>query len=105
MISVRECLDRPQVLSTDRHVMQGYLDLKEVEWDGGNRVLSGVSKVVGGDPYRVSLALNGNFPIRATCGDKETSVRLSAPQGEIVELILERPENETVEWSVSFKPE
>ena len=50
MISVRECLDRPQVLSTDRHVMQGFLDLQDVEWDSEKRVLTGTSKVIGGDP-------------------------------------------------------
>ena len=59
MISVRECLDRPQILSTDRHVMQGFLDLQDVGWDSEKRVLTGTSKVIGGDPYRISLALNG----------------------------------------------
>ncbi|MBT8044703.1 MAG: hypothetical protein KJO79_07110, partial [Verrucomicrobiae bacterium] len=33
MISVRACLDRPQVISTDRHLMQGYLDMRNVTWD------------------------------------------------------------------------
>ncbi len=54
MISVRECLDRPQVLSTDRHLMQGYLDLEGVDWDKERQVLSGVSKVVGDDPYVIT---------------------------------------------------
>ena len=66
MMSVRECLDRPQVLSTNRHIMQGYLDLVRVEWNEDRTTLTGVSKVVGGDPYVISLALNGFHPDEIT---------------------------------------
>jgi hypothetical protein len=103
MISVRECLDHPQVISTDRHLMQGYLDLLRVEWDEKRHVLSGVSKIIGDDPYRVSLALNGYAAVKAEC--KGISARLSSPGEGIVELSLAGPENATVEWSVSFKPQ
>ncbi|HSP42107.1 MAG TPA: hypothetical protein VLO11_04500, partial [Luteolibacter sp.] len=105
MISVRECLDRPQVLSTDRHLMQGYLDLSEVVWNGERRVLSGVSKIVGGDPYRVSLALNGYEAITAECDPGETSAELVPRSDGVVELILKRAENASVRWSISFRPE
>ncbi|MCP4311434.1 MAG: hypothetical protein GY790_09255 [Bacteroidetes bacterium] len=105
MISVRECLDRPQILSTDRHIMQGYLDVLSVEWDEKRHVLTGVSKVVGEDPYVVSLALNGYSPGKIKCKEKGTKAQLSTPKEGIIELRLEKPENGTVEWSVSFKPE
>jgi hypothetical protein len=104
MISVRQCLDRPQVLSTDRHLMQGYLDLSNVEWDEKRRVLSGHSKVVGGDPYRVSLALNGWSPGEVASEEKSVRTRVSSPREGLLELCLEAPENGTVEWSVSFEP-
>jgi hypothetical protein len=103
MISVRECLDHPQVVSTDRHVMQGYLDLLRAEWDDERHELTGVSKIVGRDPYVVSLALNRHVPRTAQCKGKGITARLSPPQEGIVELCLEGPENGTVEWSVSFR--
>lgn len=102
MISVRECLGHPQVISTDRHVMQGYLDLVRVEWDAARRVLTGVSQIVGGDPYVVSLALNGYSPNKAGCSKEAVAVRLTPPEQGIVELCLAGPEGGTVEWSVSF---
>jgi hypothetical protein len=105
MISVRECLDHPQVVSTNRHIMQGYLDLLKVEWDEKRQVLTGVSKVVGDDPYILSIALNGYSTKKSRCTDKGTQAHLSSPKNGIVELSLERPENGTIEWSVSFKPE
>ena len=105
MISVRECLGHPQVISTNRHIMQGYLDMHSVEWDEKRQVLSGVSKVVGEDPYVVSLALNGYSPEKIKCKDKGAQAQLSTPKEGIIELSLEKPENGLVEWSVSFKPE
>jgi hypothetical protein len=104
MISVRECLQRPQVLSTDRHVMQGYLDLQREQWDGSQRVLTGVSKIVGGDPYTVTLALNGHSLGKLECANPQVATRLSPPSNGIVEFSLTGPENATVEWTVSFGP-
>ena len=105
MISVRECLDHPQVLSTDRHIMQGYLDMSQVQWDDQRRVLTGVSKIVGGDPYRVVLALNGYSPKSVTCTSKEVRARLFPENDGVVEFSLQGPQNGTAEWSVWFQPE
>jgi hypothetical protein len=105
MISVRECLRHPQVISTDRHVMQGYLDLVREEWDEKRQVLTGGSKVVGDDPYTVTLALNGHSLKEITCKSKKVKTQLSAPKDGIVEFSLTGPENATVEWTVLFDPE
>ncbi len=102
MISVRECLEHPQVISTNRHIMQGYLDVLSVEWNEKRHVLTGVSKVIGGDPYVVSLALNGYDPKEITCKDKEILAHLSSQKDGLIELSLEKPENGTVIWSLSF---
>ena len=103
MMSIRECLNHPQVLSTDRHVMQGYLDMAREEWNGGRRQLTGVSKIVGGDPYTVTLALNGHAVTNIECPDKQVSTRISAAENGCVEFTLSAPENATVEWTASFK--
>jgi hypothetical protein len=105
MISVRECMDHPQVISTDRHVMQGYLDLLRVDWDQERRVLSGVSKMVGGDPYTVTLALNGLVPLKIECSDKRIKAELAPAKDGIVSFTLKGPDHATAEWFVSFKTE
>lgn len=103
MISVRECLDHPQVLSTDRHLMQGYLDLSQVLWQEEVRVLSGVSQIVGGDPYRITLALNGHEAATVKCQPAAVKARL-LPVGEgLAEIVLENPTNTSIHWSVSFR--
>ena len=103
MISLRECLEHPQVISTNRHIMQGYLDMLSMEWDEKRQVLTGVSKVIGEDPYVVSLALNGYSPKKIKCKDRGAQAQLSTPKEGIIELSLEKQENGTVEWSVSFE--
>jgi hypothetical protein len=105
MISVRECLRQPQVVATDRHVMQGYLDLVREEWNGERQVLTGVSKLVGGDPYTVTLALNGHSLKEVRCDNAQVTVRVAAAKDGLVEFSLSGPENATVEWSAACDPD
>ena len=88
MLSVRKVEPHPQVLSTNRHLMQGYLDLADVKWDG--RRLTGKATVVAGEPFRIVVALNGFRP---------ENVAVSA-DGQLGVLTINRPRNETVEWSI-----
>jgi len=103
MISVRECLDHPQVISTNRHIMQGYLDMTSVEWDEKRQVLTGVSKVVGEDSYVITIASNGYNHNKISCKDQDTKTQISSTKDGLILLRLERPENGKVEWSLSFK--
>lgn len=43
LLAVHEQRNVPHVVSTDRHVLQGALELEEVKWDAGTRTLEGVS--------------------------------------------------------------
>lgn len=117
MISVHEVEPQPQFLSTDRHLMQGYVDLLGCSWDPARRELRGVSAVVGGEPYRVILAGNGRKPLAARVDDtiekdlakstvagvksRAAAAIRSRPDG-LVELTLTRSENGPVAWAVSF---
>ena len=56
VLAVRAVADHPQLLSTSRHVSQGMVDVVDERWDGGSRVLSGTSRVVGGDDYELRIA-------------------------------------------------
>lgn len=102
MMSVRECLDRPQVISTNRHIMQGYLDIISADWNPDTKTLSGVSKVVGDDPYVLILAANGYEKIDGSCDDADSELTLFTEPKGLIRLTLERPENGEVNWSVTF---
>lgn len=103
MISIRTRHHHPQVISTDRHIMQGYLDMRDVNWDQEKHVLSGVSKIVGKDPYRVVLAPNRYKALRVECKNPDVEAKLVPREDGLVEWILHAPENTDAEWSVHFK--
>jgi hypothetical protein len=91
MLSVRKVEDHPQVLSTDRHVMQGCLELSDVKWDGYH--LAGKAKVVAGEALKIVIACNGRY---------SKDLKLSEDNWLGV-LTIERSQNETVEWSINFR--
>lgn len=53
VICLRERQSHPQLLASNRHVSCGGVDLEQVNWSGDT--LTGVSRVVTGDPYQLYL--------------------------------------------------
>jgi hypothetical protein len=93
MLSVRKVQPNPQVLSANRHLMQGYYELSDVKWED-NR-LSGKAKVVAHEPFRLIIGLNGRTPVEAP------NLNVSS-DGKLAILTLARPANETMEWGMEF---
>ncbi|PXA04985.1 hypothetical protein DDZ13_03195 [Coraliomargarita sinensis] len=102
MISVRACQHRPQIISTNRHIMQGYLDLLKVEWNEEEKTLTGISKVVSDEPYKIILATNGYTPLEIQSKDDEVQAGLVLQENGLLEVTLESPAGIDAEWSVSF---
>jgi hypothetical protein len=44
LLALHEKRGVPQVISTDRHVLQGAVELEHVNWDANRRTLTGVSR-------------------------------------------------------------
>jgi hypothetical protein len=121
MMSVHEVETNPQVISTDRHLMQGYVDLLGVKWYPETKTLNGVSNVVGGEPYRAIIATNGSIPSNASIDNSVEQSVLKSNYGAnnpvttkctlrslpgnngLVELTLERSNNGPVVWNVVFE--
>jgi hypothetical protein len=64
----------PQVISTDRHILQGWVDLADVRWDPEARTLQGTAKVIGGEPFKLVVANNGNEALKADAGEAEAAL-------------------------------
>jgi len=102
MMSIHEAEDHPQFISTNRHIMQGYVDLIQIAWLPGRNVLRGISRVTGGDRYVVTIATNGYTAQDAQVDDPHTRAVLEKGDGDLLRLIIERDANAIVEWSVRF---
>ena len=79
VIAIRPMSNHPQVIGTSRHITQGLIDLSKERWSDGE--LSGVSKVVAGDPYEL---------------------RIVAPDGSLQRVKVDNSKTGDALWKVRF---
>ncbi len=92
--------DHPQFLSTNRHILQGFLDLAEVKWDAATMTYSGTAKVVGGESFVITLANNGHVPGEVTASAGTAGIASSGDG--LSKLTLTSPTSAQVNWSVRW---
>ena len=110
IVAARPVMNRPQVLSTSRHITQGIVDIVSETWDETSNTLSGVSRIVGGDPYELRLATG--MPSKARRIAEVTvapNANVSSATIEIVKqndwkarVCIEASGNGEVLWKVKF---
>ena len=104
MLSVHSVKNHPQWISTNRHVLQGYVDMVDKpEWKEEGKTLSGVSSVIGGEPYNIVLALNGYTPVEVFSQCKEARISIRNDNPNLADLVIIAIENTDVEWEVVFE--
>lgn len=93
--------DQPQFLSTNRHILQGMMDLSEVKWDEKALTYSGVAAVVGGEPFEIVIAGNGHQAVEAKA--TEGSVEIKALDAGLVRLTIRSAKNAPIAWSMRWE--
>lgn len=98
LIAMQPCRDHPQFLTSDRHVTQGGVELRDQSWDGGT--LSVKIAAVGGFPSTVRFAVPEGWKLSgmkadgaasesaAECGGKVLAVKLAVGETREVDLKL-----------------
>jgi hypothetical protein len=104
MLSVHRVQDVPQFISTNRHVMQGYVDLvKKPKWTQKDKHLSGVSRVMEQDSYELVFACNGRTPKAAKASSGNASLGWKDKQKGIAVLTLKTKKTANIQWTVTFE--
>jgi len=98
MMSVHKRENYPQVLSTDRHLMQGYIELSDIKWKDNK--LSGKANVVEKEPMKIVIANNGMQPLKVKTSEGSSSFKL-LPNG-LMEVTIKYAQKAEIEWSVLF---
>jgi hypothetical protein len=100
MMSVRTVESYPQILSTDRHLMQGYIELSDIVWDAAAKTLKGKAQLVEDEPMTVVVATNGfkHKDVRLTAA----SISAVERENGLLELVMQSDRGGTVEWTVTF---
>jgi hypothetical protein len=101
MISLRTREDNPQVISTDRHLLQGWVDLNNVKWDAEENVLSGKARVIENEPFKIVIANNGRIPSDAHA--KSAEIKLEQDVESLSALRISASDTMDVYWSLSFR--
>ena len=102
MIALHAKEDFPQFVSTNRHIMQGYIDLKDVRWDAARKTLSGVASVVGGETYVVVIAANAHNALSVKVDSGKASIAPPDADG-LIKLSIDSKQNKDINWNLSFK--
>jgi len=104
MLSVHKVQNVPQFISTNRHVMQGYVDLvAKPKWTAPDKTLKGTSAVVAGDPYEVVIACNGMIPTEAKASKGQATIGWKDKGKTIATLKLTTDKTKDIQWSVKFE--
>jgi len=99
--SIVEKLDRPVLVSTSRHIRQMAVDIKELAYEAGRRVLRGVSRAVAGDPYQLRIYVPDGFHASRV----ELSGGLAATMttdGALLKVDCTSTTGDDIEWKVFF---
>lgn len=97
--SLHRKMDHPQFLSTNRHIMQGYQDLADVQWNAATTTYSGTAKVIAGEPFIITLAPNGFTANQSTASKGTAQI---TKHGELTRLTLTSETTAEVKWSTTW---
>lgn len=99
VLIIRERLDRPQVLATNRHITGGGVDLIDVKWESGR--LTGRSRVVAGDPYEIVVFVPDRFGLKSfDCHGAKAET--PAVKGNLCTFRVRSSASGEVDWSAEF---
>ena len=103
MISIHAVEKHPQFISTNRHIMQGLVDMPGLPvWNETGMVLSGKSSVTGGEEYIVVIALNGYKPAKCSARKARSKMDVADKANNILLLSLISDKNSEVDWQITF---
>ena len=101
MYSIVEKLNRPVLISTSRHIRQMAFDIKDLAYDGGQRMLRGVSRAVAGDPYQLRLYVPDGFAAKRVEVSGGLTAKM-ATDGPLLTVDYTASTGNDVEWKVFF---
>jgi len=101
MMSIHTVEENPQFISTNRHIMQGMIDLHDCTWNVKAKALEGKSDVIGGEEYVVVIARNGFIPsgVKVSGGEAEWLEQ----DENLMKLVIKSSHNQSIKWRVKFE--
>jgi hypothetical protein len=104
MMSIHEKLDHPQFISTNRHILQGVLDMVKCEWQPQKKKLVGNSRLlVADEPYIITIAENGFHIKTASAAGAKISWQARPESPDLLSVSLLSHVGGSVDWQIDFE--
>lgn len=103
LLSVHRAQAVPQFLSSDRHVTQGGVELKQVAWNAGDKSLAGSVRAIKGFPLTLRFRTPSGFTFAEAKVDGGASAETVAESSEVVALKLTSPATQDVAFTLTWK--
>ena len=100
LVSLRPDRGRPQVLTTDRHLTQGGVELKDERWTG--RTLTATVRTVGGFPLTLRVAVPAGFAVRKVSAVGASVASAPEADGRVLAVTLTGDVSADVPVTVEF---
>jgi hypothetical protein len=108
VLALLPATDRIELVSTNRHITQGWVDLARLAAGPDGRSFSGTSRIIGRDPYEIRFAFprGQNFAVKeakAKSASGSLLVRWANHQGWAA-VRIDAPDTTEATWEVRFEP-
>ncbi|MDD4019247.1 MAG: hypothetical protein PHV28_15040 [Kiritimatiellae bacterium] len=99
VLSVRRKLNRPQIVSTSRHISQGAMEIQSITWDNDRHILSGISSAVASEPYELFIHIPKNYSVDPEQSNYET---LEDGLDGVCRIVFPVDGKQAVSWEIAF---
>ena len=101
LFCIRKRLSRPQVIATNRHITCGGYDLEKLDWE--EHVLTGRSRVVGGETYILYVTQPAGFSIQSASCSAGARVLKTERQDGLTLVSIRSEKSATVSWKLQYE--
>ena len=103
LIALHRDLGRPQFVSTDRHLTQGAVSLKELQWSPDTATLSGVTRLVAKETTTMTLYVPSGFSVKGAAAKGAEASATWDEEDRVVRLQLTAAKSRSSVWEVGFE--
>lgn len=105
LLSVHQKSDMPEIISTDRHILQGAIEMEDVKWDSEKQVLSGISLGAPESTYNVYIYVPDSHPWQqggVALYNDFPGYTLKMTDKNILRMHMRFEEESRIPWSINF---
>lgn len=101
-MAIHRVENNPQVLSTDRHILQGFLELTNLKWNNDTASLSGTVQLIEDEALNIVIATNGYKIQDCSVANEGTECKIIKISDSISKLYLKNKQGGNINWNITF---